>query len=94
MLGRLSEPEQFADIVLRTSSDGRKVRIKDVGHVELGPRNLDATSKVDGHPATSLAVFQLPDANAIATADRVRKKMDELKIRTSPKTSTTSSATT
>jgi multidrug efflux pump subunit AcrB len=77
-LGRLEEPEQFADIVLRTSSDGRKVYIKDIGHVDLGPRNQDVSSKIDGNPCTSLAVFQLPYANALDTADNVRQKMDEL----------------
>src|SRR5581483_10829622 len=79
VLGRLSDPEEFGDIILRTSDEGRKVRIKDVGRVELGPRNMDATSKVDGHEATSLAVFQLPYANAISTAERVKQKMEELK---------------
>jgi multidrug efflux pump len=78
-LGRLSEPEEFANIVLRTAPDGRKVRIKDVGKVRTGPRNEDVTSKIDGDPCTSLAVFQLPYANAIDTADNVRRKMDELK---------------
>ncbi|HEX5271287.1 MAG TPA: efflux RND transporter permease subunit, partial [Gemmataceae bacterium] len=79
VLGRLSEPEEFGEIVLRAGDDGRKVRVKDVGRVELGARNMDATSKVDGHEATSLAVFQLPYANAISTAERVRNKMEELK---------------
>jgi multidrug efflux pump len=78
-LGRLTDPAQFEDIVLRTGADGRKVRVGDVGRVELGARSQDVSSKIDGHPATSLAVFQLPYANAIATADRVRKKMEELK---------------
>jgi multidrug efflux pump len=78
-VGRLSDPEQFEEVVLRTTDDGRKVRIKDIGHVTLGPRNQDITSKIDGHPCTSLAVFQLPYANALATADRIRDKMDELK---------------
>jgi multidrug efflux pump len=78
-VGRLSETKQFEDIVLRTTPDGRQVRIKDIGHVVLGARNQDVTSKIDGHPCTSLAVFQLPYANALDTADRVRAKMDELK---------------
>jgi multidrug efflux pump len=78
-LGRLEDPEQFEEIVLRSTADGRKVRIKDVGRVVLGARNEDVTSKIDGHPATSLAVFQLPYANAIATSERVRDKMEELK---------------
>ncbi len=78
-LGRLTEPAEFEDIILRTDSDGRQVRIKDVGHVELGARNLDTTSKVDGKPNASLAVWALPDANSIATAQRVRERMEELK---------------
>jgi multidrug efflux pump len=78
-VGRLSEPEEFNEIVLRTEPDGRKVRLKDVGRAELGPKNRDSTSKLNGKPNGSLAIFALPDANAIATADRVIAKMDELK---------------
>ncbi len=81
VLGRLSDPEQFADIILRTDSSGRSVRIKDVGHVTLGARNLDSTSKLDMQPNASLAIFALPDANSIATADRVIDKLEELKKR-------------
>jgi multidrug efflux pump len=77
--GRLTEPEEFEDIVLRTETDGRKVRVRDVGHVELGARNLDTTSKLDGRPNASLAVWALPDANALATAQRVIDRMDQLK---------------
>jgi multidrug efflux pump len=78
-LGRLSDPEQFSDIILATTPDGRQVRIRDVGNVELGARTQDVTNKLDGHPNTGLAVFQLPYANAIATAKAVRAKMEELK---------------
>jgi multidrug efflux pump len=78
-LGRLSEPAEFADIIIRNDPEGRTVRIKDVGKVELGARNLDTTSKVDLQPNASLAIFALPDANAIATARRVRERMEELK---------------
>jgi multidrug efflux pump len=78
-VGRLTEPDQFNDIVIRTDADGRKVRIKDVGHAELGARNLDSTSSVDGRPNASLAVFALPDANALATAQRVIARMEQLK---------------
>jgi multidrug efflux pump len=79
VLGRLSTPEEFEDIILRTEPDGRKVRVKDVGKVEMGAKNLDTTSKLDGRPNASLAVFALPDANAIATAQRVRERMEQLK---------------
>jgi len=78
-LGRLTEPAEFNDIVIRSEPDGRKVRIKDVGHAVLGARNLDTTSKVDGRPNASLAVWALPEANALATAQRVVQRMEELK---------------
>jgi multidrug efflux pump len=77
-LGRLVEPEQFANIVIKATPDGRIVRIKDIGHVELGARNMDVVNKIDGKPCANLGVFQLPYANALDTADRVRAKMDEL----------------
>src|SRR5262249_45004949 len=78
-VGRLTDPAEFEEIVLRTDRDGRKVLLKDVGHAELGARNLDTTSKVDGRPNGSLAIFALPDANSIAVAERVKAKMEELK---------------
>ncbi|HLN28537.1 MAG TPA: efflux RND transporter permease subunit [Gemmataceae bacterium] len=78
-LGRLSDPAEFDDMILRTDSSGREVRLRDVGYTELGARNLDSTSKLDGMPNGSIAIFALPDANSIATAQRVRKKLDELK---------------
>src|SRR5437870_968791 len=79
VLGRLSEPAEFEDIVLRSDSDGRKVRIKDIGRVELSAKRLDSTSKLDGRDNASLAVWALPDANSIATADRVVQRMEQLK---------------
>jgi multidrug efflux pump subunit AcrB len=81
VLGRLTEPSQFEDIIVRTDSAGRTVRIKDIGSAELGARSLDSLSKVDGRPNASLAVWALPDANSVATAQRVRDKMEELKKR-------------
>jgi multidrug efflux pump len=79
MLGRLAEPEEFDNVVLRTDSSGRKVLVKDIGHAELSANNLDTTSKLDGQPNASLAIFALPDANSIAVAQRVRARLDELK---------------
>jgi multidrug efflux pump len=78
-LGRLLEPEQFGKVIVKTTPDGRVVRIRDIGRVELGAKNQDISSKVDGVPVANLAVFQLPDANALATADRVKAKIAELK---------------
>ena len=77
-LGRLIEAEQFGEIIVKKSDDGRVVRIKDVARVELGPKNRDISCSVNQAPAVSLAVFQLPDANALDTADIVKAKMEEL----------------
>jgi multidrug efflux pump len=78
-VGRLSEPAEFDNLIIRTTPQGQVIRIRDVGHTELGARNLDSTSKVDGKPNGSLAVFALPEANAIATARRVRERMEMLR---------------
>ncbi|HTU91870.1 MAG TPA: efflux RND transporter permease subunit, partial [Gemmataceae bacterium] len=79
MLGRLSEPEQYENMILRSDREGRKVRLKDVGRAELGAKNMDSTSKLNGKPNGSLAVFALPDANSIDVADLIIAKMEELK---------------
>lgn len=78
ILGRLSEPQEFAQIVIRTTPDGRMIRIRDVGRVELNARNQDVSNRFDGKPTVGLAIFQLPDANALETADKVKAKMGEL----------------
>ena len=55
------------------------VRLRDVGRVELGAQNYSLGGTFDGHPAVGLAVFQLPDTNALEVAGRIRAKMEELK---------------
>jgi len=76
--GRLSTVEEFEKIIVKAMPDGRSVRLKDVARVELGSKSFDFTAKVDGRTSVGLVVFQLPDANALETADRVLAKMDEL----------------
>jgi multidrug efflux pump len=78
-LGRLKEAEQFGDIILRATPDGRILRLKDVARVELGAKNEDVTVQMDGKPTVFLAIFQLPDANALDTAEAVLAKMEELR---------------
>ncbi len=78
-VGRLTHVEEYEDIIIRADGEGRRVRIKDIGKVTLGAKNLDSTSKVNKQPNGSLAVWALPDANSIATARRVRERMEELK---------------
>ena len=80
-LGRLAEPEQFADIIIKTGSKGQVTRLRDVAWVELGAKSQDQSCSLDGRPAPGIAVFQLPGSNALETAGRVRSKMEELKKR-------------
>ena len=76
--GRLVDPEQFEDIIVRTGEGGRVLRVGDVARVELGAKAYTFDSTFNGRPSTSLAVYQLPGANAMETAQGVREKIDEL----------------
>ena len=80
-LGRLADPEQFKDIILKTDAEGRLVRLKDVARIELGAQGYDQTCTLDGKPSVALSIFQRPGSNALKTAKLVRDKMDELKLR-------------
>jgi multidrug efflux pump len=80
-LGRLLDPEQFAGIVVKTGEHGDITRLSDVGRVELGAKSYDVASYLDGQASVTMAVFQLPGANALATAESVRAEMDRLKAR-------------
>jgi multidrug efflux pump len=78
-LGRLATAEQFGNIILKTTRDGRYLRLKDVARVELGAKSEDVSVKFDGRDTIFLAIFQMPDANALATRARVVEKMEDLK---------------
>ncbi|HEV8711979.1 MAG TPA: efflux RND transporter permease subunit [Candidatus Binatia bacterium] len=80
-LGRLLDPEQFAEIIIKTGEEGQVTRLRDVARVELGAKNSDVNSYLDGKPAITLAVFQLPGSNALATAEGVKAEMERLKER-------------
>ena len=81
-LGRLSEPSQFNEIVLKTDRDGAAIRMKDVAvKVELGAVTYDQLCTLDGQRSVALSVYPLPGANALATAKLIQDKMKELKAR-------------
>ena len=80
-LGRLVEAEQFADIILKTGSDGEVTYLRDVSRTELGARNQDTLGRLDGRPSPAVVVFLLPGANALDTADGIKAKMRELETR-------------
>jgi len=76
--GRLITPEQFGDIILRAGSDRSVLRVNDVARVELGARDYRYSSTYDGQASASIGIYQLPGANALTTAQAVRKRMSEL----------------
>ena len=80
-LGRLRTPEQFGDIIVKTitAPTPQIVRVRDVARVELGAQTYDQFFQVNGVPAAGMAVFQLPGANALDVADRIRAEMQQLR---------------
>jgi multidrug efflux pump len=78
-LGRLTDPAQFAGIIIKRGAHGQLTRLGDVSRVELGAKTQDQVCTLDGKPTVGLAVFQLPGSNAVATAARVQAKMEQLK---------------
>lgn len=79
--GRLTEPEQFANMVVNVGQDGRITQLRDVGRVELAAADYSTAMTYDGRPAVAMAIFQLPGSNSIETANAIYKKMEELKKR-------------
>ena len=77
-LGRLTEPAQFENIVIKTDSAGRTTRVRDVGRVELAAQDYGSNGYLDGRAAVPLAIYQQPGSNALATADRVMAAMATL----------------
>src|SRR5271155_373732 len=80
-LGRLVEAEQFANIILKSGSNGEVTYLRDVARTELGAKSQDQSLTLDGKPSVGLAAFQLPGANALDVADRIKAKMRELEKR-------------
>lgn len=82
-LGRLADPDQFGDIIVKTTPMA-VVRLKDVAKVELAALDYGSISYLDRDPAIALGIFQRPGSNALATAGEVRKTMDRLSTRFPP----------
>jgi hydrophobe/amphiphile efflux-1 (HAE1) family protein len=79
--GRLTTVEEFENIVVRAKPDGALVRIKDIARVELGAKNSDSIGRYNGSPASGIQIVQQPGANALATAEGVRKAIKALEPR-------------
>ena len=74
----LKTPDEFANVPVRINPDGSVVRVRDIGRTELGTEAYDILRMYNGKPAAALAIRQEPGANALATADAVKKKMEEM----------------
>ena len=77
-VGRLSEPAQFENIILKTNNDGTLVRLKDVGHAELGAENYGSDLKFNGQDAVGIGVLQLSTANALEVDRRAIAELERL----------------
>jgi multidrug efflux pump len=76
--GQLSSVEQFGNIVLRANTDGSAVRLRDVARLELGAQNYATSARLNGNPSTGIGVQLSPNGNALATAQAIRTRMEEL----------------
>jgi hydrophobe/amphiphile efflux-1 (HAE1) family protein len=76
--GRLSTPQEFEDVILRTRPDGSILRVRDVARVELGAQSYAGFGRVGGKPAALVGIFQLPDANALDVSRGVQAAMARL----------------
>ncbi len=77
--GRLLDPQQFEDIVVRAQPDGSFLRVRDIGHVELGAQDYKTFSRLNGKPSALLIVYLAPGANAVETGNRVRAFLEQAK---------------
>jgi HAE1 family hydrophobic/amphiphilic exporter-1 len=83
ILSRFSDPNQFAEIVVKdqTAQGGRLIKVKDVARIDLGAQTYSQNFKLDGKPAAGIAIYQTPSANSLQVARVVAAKMEELSRR-------------
>ncbi len=75
--GRLVDPSEFGDIIIRAEEDGSVVRVKDVARIELGSQSYTAEGRYNNKPAAILALYQTPGTNALAAANAAKDLMAE-----------------
>src|SRR5207247_10286882 len=79
--GRLADPGEFENIIVRANPDGSTLRLKDVARVELGSRDYEFIGRLNGRPATLVGIFLQPGANALEVANNVKKTTNRLSAR-------------
>ena len=78
MKGRLTTPDEFGNIVLKTGQGGKILRLKDIARIELGSSSYNVVSKLSGQPTAAIAIYQLPGSNSLDVSKVVKAKMKEL----------------
>ena len=81
VLGRLVDVEEFSNIILKTGSDGRLLRVKDVAKVDLGAKTYTVSCQLNGKPTATIMVYQLPGANLLQISEACRQVIKELSQR-------------
>jgi len=76
--GRLTEPEQFENIIVKTETNGAQIRLRDIARVELGSLDYSTIGYLDDKTALPILIFQTPGTNALETAANVLAAMDEM----------------
>ncbi len=79
--GRLTTPEEFEEIIVRSKADGSQIKLKDIARVELGAESYSYFSRIGGKNSAVISISQIPEANAIELSNQLRKKMAELSKR-------------
>src|SRR5499433_2574185 len=77
--GRLVTAEEFENVIVRQTASGAVVRIKDIGHVELGSQDYNSFGRLNGKPGGAMAVYLLPGANQLKAADTIYETMEHAK---------------
>ncbi|HEV2715569.1 MAG TPA: efflux RND transporter permease subunit, partial [Terriglobales bacterium] len=77
--GRLITPEEFENVIVRQTATGAVVRIKDIGHVELGSQDYNSFGRLNGKPGGAMAVYLLPGANQLKAAETIYETMEHAK---------------
>jgi len=83
-LGLLKDPKEFEEIIIRSNPDGSQVKVKDVARVELGAQTYDLRARLNKSPAGAIGIYLAPGANAIETADNVKKILSDAQKRFPP----------
>ena len=79
--GRLTDPQEFKNIVVKAKADGSIIKVGDVARIELGSETYGWFGQLNGKPAALVAIYQLPDANALELAENIRAEMERLSER-------------